>query len=343
MATSLRGLGGKVAERMRGALVDALAATVASAVAWEISKAAFGHPHPVFAAVTAIICLAPGLPNHGRQAVGVILGVVTGVLVGEAALLLPDSIPTLRVGVATFGAIMIATAYGQPAVVPIQAGVSAILVLAMGPEYAGTVRLLDVACGTGVGLLFSQVLFTPDPIEQLRAGRRALLSRIGAAFTQAEASLGANDQARAQAALRSFSDAHQSLTGLTTGIDNARLAANWSVRGRLVLRDLRAMADRFGRRSARAYAAALLFGSALATAMQRRPGAVPATLGPGLAAAVRLCDLGTPVGDAPSLPLAGIDDDWRRVLVRLSEAMEAIRELRKAEETGPARATDRLS
>ncbi|MFT3972371.1 MAG: FUSC family protein [Amaricoccus sp.] len=306
----------------------------------KLSKLVFGHPRPVFAAVTAIVCLAPGLPNHGRQAVGVILGVLTGVLVGEAALLLPDTIPTLRVAAATFGAIMIATTYGQPPVVPIQAGVSAILVLAMGPEYAGAVRLLDVACGTGVGLLFSQILFTPDPVDQLRAGERALLASIGAAFEQAGAALAAGDQGRAQSALRRFSDAHATLAGLATGIDNARVAASWSLRGRLRRRDLRAVAERFGRRSTRAYAAALLFGSALATAMQRRPGEAPAALAPGITAAVRLCDLDAAMGEAPALPLAGLDDDWRRVLVRLDEAMEAIREFRTAEL--PDRSGDRI-
>lgn len=324
-------LAGRVAARLRAALRDALGATLASAVAWELSKLLFGHPTPVFAAVTAIICLAPGLPNHGRQAVGVVIGVVTGVVVGEAALYLPDTLPTLRVAAATFGAIMIATAYGQPPVVPIQAGVSAVLVLALGPEYAGTVRLLDVACGTGVGLLFSQVLFTPDPVRQLRAGERALLASIGSALAQAQAAVAADDQARAQAALRRFSDAHAHLGDLAIGIDNTRTAATWSLRGRLRRRDLRAVADRFGRRSTRAYAAALLFGSALATAMQRRPGEGPATLAPGIAAAIRLCDLSEPMGDVPPLPLAGLDDDWRRVLVRLSETMESIREFRKAE------------
>lgn len=333
------GLAARVAARLRAGLADALAATAAAAVAWELSKALLGHPHPVFAAVTAIICLAPGLPNHGRQAVGVILGVVTGVVVGEAALLLPDAIPTLRVGAATFGAIMIAVAYGQPPTVPIQSGVSAMLILALGPDYAGTVRLLDVACGTGVGLLFSQILFTPDPVERLRAGERALLSAIGAAFRQTETALAAGDQAKAQAALHSFSDVHAILAGLAIGIDNARVAATWSLRGRLVRRDLRAVAERFARRSTRSYAAALLFGVALATAMQRRPGAAPPSLAPGIAAAIRLCDLGEPMAEPVPLPLAGLDDDWRRVLVRLSEAMEAIREFRRAEL--PDRATAR--
>lgn len=322
----------QVAGRLRTAFPDALAATVAGALAWGLSRVLIGHPHPVFAAVTAIVCLAPGLPNHGRQAVGLVLGVATGILVGEAALLLPDTIPTLRIGLASFVAIMIATGYGLAAVVPIQAGVSALLVLALGPESAGFARLLDVACGTSVGLLFSQVLFTPDPVRQLHAGERALLADLRAAFDEAGAALASRDQEKAQAALRTFSDAHSSVVALAAGIDNARSAAQWSVRGRLRRKDLRLAAARFGRRSTRAYAAALLFGTALATAMQRRPDTTPpVALGPGIVAAAGLCAPGALPAPAPTFPLAGLDDDWRRCVVRLAEAMEAISSLREAE------------
>jgi len=301
-------------------------------LAWALAKAVFGHPHPVFAAVTAIICLSPGLPNHGRQAVGLVLGVTTGILVGEAAFLLPDTVPTLRLSLASFVAIMIASGYGLLAVVPIQAGVSALLVLALGPESAGLVRMLDVICGTAVGLLFSQVLFTPDPVRQLQAGQRAFLATLGDAFEEAGAALASGEQERAQAALHTFSDAHAHVVALAAGIDNARSAASWSLRGRLVRHDLRLVAGRLGRRSTRAYAAALLFGTALATAMQRHPGeAPPPALAPGIAAAVGLGDPDGPPEPVPALPLAGVPDDWRRCLVRLAEAMDAIGDFRAAE------------
>ncbi len=317
--------------RLRAALPDAAAATVAAALAWLLAKALFGHPYPVFAAVTAIICLAPGLPNHGRQAVGLVLGVATGILVGEVAQLVPDVLPTLRLSLATFVAIMVASTYGLQALVPIQAGVSALLVLALGADSAGLVRMLDVVCGTAVGLLFSQVLFTPDPVKQLRQAERTLLVALGDAFRQSEAALAADDQSGAQAALRSFSDAHATLAALAGGIDTARSTATWSLRGRLVRRDLRLVADRFGRRSTRAYAAALLFGSALATALQRRPGPPPEILAPGIATAIRLCDLDQPMPAPVTLTLSGVHDDWRRCLARLDEAMEAIRAFREAE------------
>ena len=65
--------------------------------------------------------------------------------------------------------------------------------------------------------------------------------------------------------------------------------------------------------------------------MQRRPGPPPKTLAPGIALAIRFCDLARPMPTPIRLPLAGIPDDWRRCLVRLDEAMEAIRALREAE------------
>ena len=324
-------LAGKVLGRLRAALPDAAAATVAAALSWALARALFGHPHPVFAAVTAIICLAPGLPNHGRQAVGLVLGVTTGILVGELAFLLPGDLPALRLSLASFVAIMIAASYGLQAVVQIQAGVSALLVLALGPDSAGVVRLLDVFCGTAIGLLFSQVLFTRDPVRLLREGERALLGAVGAAFADAAAALAAEDQAHAQRALKRFSDAHKTLVEMAGGVDTARSMATWSLRGRLTRHDLRRVAARYERRSTRCYAAALLFGTACATALERRSGPPPPSLGPGIAAAIALCDPDLPEAPEAALPLADLSDDWRRCLVRLREATEAIRAFRAAE------------
>lgn len=317
--------------RLAAALPEAAEATVAAALAWLLAQTLFGHPHPVFAAVAAIICLAPGLPDHGRQAVGLVLGVATGIAVGEVALLWPDAAPLLRISLASFIAVMIAASYGLLPVVPIQAGVSALLVLALGSESAGPARMLDVACGTAVGLLFSQVLFTPDPVKRLRAGERALLAALAAAFAEARAALEAGDQPKAQEALRSFSNAHTALVALAGGVDAARSTANWTLRGRITRRDVRLLAGRFSRRSTRAYAAALLFGSALATAMQRDSGPAPEKLGPAIEAAIALCDMNRPMAPPVALPYVGAQDDWRRCLVRLSEAMEAIREFREAD------------
>ena len=56
----------------------------------------------------------------------------------------------------------------------IQSGVSALMVLTMGAVTAGPERILDVLIGTAVGLSFSQILLTPDPMKVDLDGLRAL-------------------------------------------------------------------------------------------------------------------------------------------------------------------------
>ena len=54
---------------------------------------------------------------------------------------------------------IVATIFGLPPVVPIQAGVSALLVILMGPHAAGLARYLDVLLGVAIGLTFAVVFF----------------------------------------------------------------------------------------------------------------------------------------------------------------------------------------
>jgi uncharacterized membrane protein YgaE (UPF0421/DUF939 family) len=63
---------------------------------------------------------------------------------------------------AAFFAMIAAASYGQLAVVPIQPGVSAILVVALGSATTGSVRMADVAIGAAVGFFISQVLPAPE-------------------------------------------------------------------------------------------------------------------------------------------------------------------------------------
>lgn len=315
----------RTTDRCRAALFDAAAAGVAAAVAWVIAVWAFGHQQPVFAAASAIICLAPGLPNHGRQAVGLLAGVATGIVVGELALLVPAAWPLARVSLGAFFAITIAAGYGMPAVVPIQAGVSAMLVLALGPDTAGAVRMLDVLCGATVGILFSQVLLTPDPLRALDAAAADLLGRLRAGLRQAAAAVEAGDPARAQAAVETFAAAHLGIAAVTGAVDVARSSARWSLRGRLAKRRIRPVADRYDRRAARLYASALLFATALASAMARG-GPPPAALGPRLAHLIGLTepDAVMPAAAPPPPDRSALSDDWRRAAVRLDETIDAL-------------------
>ena len=136
---------------------DVVASAFGAGLSWVLAQQLLGHPEPIFAPISAIICLAPGLPSHTRQTMGLLLGVATGILIGELSLALPDNV-SMRMILAPFFAMLVASAYGQAAVVSIQAGVSAILVVGFGPATAGPIRLIDVLVGAAVGLLLSQIL-----------------------------------------------------------------------------------------------------------------------------------------------------------------------------------------
>lgn len=151
-------------ERLKAAFTRVLAATAAAALAYWLARVLLGQHQPIFAAITAIICLAPGIPSHFRQAVNLLIGVSIGIVIGELVFLLPETvgqydIGELRVGVAIFFAMIIATVFGLPPVVPIQAGASALLVILMGPQAAGLARYLDVLLGVTIGLSFAVIFF----------------------------------------------------------------------------------------------------------------------------------------------------------------------------------------
>jgi len=241
----------KVVQQWSVSWRDSLIASFAGGVAWLICQLALGQPKPVFAMVTAVICLAPNLPNHGKQAIGVMVGVTTGVLVGELSLLLPETVPVFHTSIVTFVAMVLATSFGMAPAIAIQSGVSAILVLAMGPQVAGVTRLIDVLVGAGVGLLFSQILMTPSPVLLIDKAVRGLLDRLANGLKQSAVALEKQDLVRAQSAINQFTSAHRAVIALGDGIALARSNARWSLRGRLVAREVTEMAGRYDRRGIR--------------------------------------------------------------------------------------------
>jgi uncharacterized membrane protein YgaE (UPF0421/DUF939 family) len=326
-----------VIERWSNAWRDVLASSVAAAIAWAIAQKLFGHPYPVFAGIVALICLAPGLPSHARQAMGLLVGVGTGIPIGELALSVGNGIPVLGGSVGTFVAMMIASSFGLGPVVPIQAGVSVILVLVMGPMTAGYVRLLDSCVGIVVALLFSQLLVTPDPVGMVKQAAAKLLRELGAAFSRSADALAWSDIAMAQKAMDKFSAANESLNALASSLDWACHAARWSLRGRLSAAEIGELAARYDRRSIRLYASGLLFGEALANALRKNESPPPPRLKERVREAARLCELlgsgkaPERVAPPPDIPLENLPQSWRICVDRLAAAEDALR----AFATGP--------
>lgn len=153
-------MGGEIVARAHAAFTRVLAASIAAALAYGLARLLLGQEKPIFAAITAIICLAPGIPSHFRQSVNILIGVSTGIVVGDLAfLLLPGNVPELQMALAVFIAMLAGAALVDQPVVPIQAGSSALLVILMGPHYAGLSRFLDVLIGIAVGLAFAVIFF----------------------------------------------------------------------------------------------------------------------------------------------------------------------------------------
>ncbi|WP_147292494.1 hypothetical protein [Roseomonas mucosa] len=137
----------------------------------------------------------------------------------------------------------------------------------------------DVVVGAIIGLTFSQILLTPDPVRMIDAAAGGLFLKLAEAFRSAAAALQTRDPVKAEAALAAFSASHDSLITLGAGIDAARYAARWSLRGRLAAHAVAEVAARYDRRAIRLYASSLLFAEALANALRKDAGRAP----PGLA------------------------------------------------------------
>jgi len=249
---------------------DALSASVAAGLAWTISYLLLGHPRPVFAAMGAIISLAPGLANHGKQAMHLFIGVTTGVLIGEFALVYFAFIPTeIRIVIVCFLAMICAVSYAIVPLMAIQSGLSAIMVFALGPDMAGIGKIEDIAIGTGLGIIFSQVLFTPDPRAQLRLAAELFFRELAGIYVDCATALANSDKALARQALQNCNRVHSSLIALSGSVTSARESTVWSLRGLIFSRQVTSLAAAYNRAGIRLYAATLLLCEGALTGLKK--------------------------------------------------------------------------
>jgi uncharacterized membrane protein YgaE (UPF0421/DUF939 family) len=102
-----------------------------------------------------------------------------------------------------------ATALGGARVAVTQTAVSAILTVIAGGNEAGWQRLLDAGIGGSVALLFTQVIFSPEPVALLRHAETTAMQRIARELERTAVALGGTDDdlgPRALDTLRSLRD-----------------------------------------------------------------------------------------------------------------------------------------
>jgi uncharacterized membrane protein YgaE (UPF0421/DUF939 family) len=254
------------------------------------------------------------------------LGLVIGILVGETVLLVAPPAPAaaliaLLVSLATMAAI----SFGLLPVIAIQGGVSALLVLALGPAAAGAPRFLDALVGTGVGLVFSQVLLTPDPARLVHAAAAQLLRSLADALARLADAVEKADAGGAVATRARLIEAREDVNLLQLRIATAASLERWSLRGRWRRRAAERAIERYADRGALLHAAALVLADAMAAQLQadappprrlaarlRRDGAALDALQRGKPAPERMQEDPEPSGEA-----------WRPCL----ESLEALERL----------------
>ncbi|MEW2354149.1 FUSC family protein [Spirillospora sp. NPDC029432] len=148
-------------------------------LAWWIARALGDHDDPFFAPVAAVVALNATRGDRGRNALRLLLGVLVGIVAGEAVLAAVGG-GYGGLALAVFAALVVARLLDQPRIVLAQAGAGAVLTVAAGTDEAGLARVLDALVGAGVALVFSQLLFTPEPVALLRRAESAALDGMAA-------------------------------------------------------------------------------------------------------------------------------------------------------------------
>jgi len=119
--------------------------------------------------------------------------------------------------------------------------VSAILIVATADAEAGIDRLTDAFVGAGAALVFSQVLFSPDPVELLRRAEADVLEPLARALTLTARALEQDDDERAEQAvvtLRELPDALSELQRIRRASGRvARRTLVWRGHRTLVVRE----------------------------------------------------------------------------------------------------------
>lgn len=154
-----------------------LQVTLAATLAWLVANWLHAHENPFFAPVAAVVALRGPRGERGLQAARLLSGVLLGIATGELIVALMG-VGYGRLAIATFVAMAAATAMGGPPIVITQAATSAILTVVTAAGEAAVNRMIDALIGGSVALVFSQVIFSPEPVALLRRGESDTLSGI---------------------------------------------------------------------------------------------------------------------------------------------------------------------
>jgi hypothetical protein len=197
----------------RGEAVSAwplLQGSAAATTAWLIATHVVRHHQPFFAPIAAVVALNTTIGERGTNALRLLLGVVIGITIGELTIAVLGG-GYGRMALAMFVAMMIARRLDGGRIVIAQAAAGSILTVAVANGEAGTNRLADALVGGGVALLFSQILFTPEPVGLVRHASATALRQMAQALALGSRALDRNDERLTEEAFDSLRDLRERL------------------------------------------------------------------------------------------------------------------------------------
>ncbi|MEU8246672.1 FUSC family protein [Nonomuraea sp. NPDC048916] len=151
--------------------------TAAATLAWVIATQIGDHQNPFFAPIAAVVALNAAPGERGLQSLRLLAGVVLGILAGEFTISRMGG-GYASLAVAVFIATFAARALGGTRLVVGQSAAGAILTIASARGMAGSNRIIDALIGAGVALVFSQLLFAPEPVALLRRAEAVALEQM---------------------------------------------------------------------------------------------------------------------------------------------------------------------
>jgi uncharacterized membrane protein YgaE (UPF0421/DUF939 family) len=239
LARRLSAAGSRAVRRTVDDAWPLLQGTAAATAAWVIAKYVLDHEQPFFAPIAALIALNTSLGERGLNALRLLQGVILGIVVGEVTLAaLAGGYASMAVAI--FAATALARALGGTRIVIAQAAVGAILTVAVADSEAGFERLTDALIGVGVALVFSQLLFAPEPVALLRRAEATVLERLASGLALTARALEQDDDQLATNAIVALRDLPEDMTELR----RTRRASGRVARRTLVWRAQRALVVR---------------------------------------------------------------------------------------------------
>lgn len=190
------------AERLATAGRSVAQIAVAAMLAWLLATKVLGHAQPFFAPVAAIVTLGVTYGQRARRAFELTLGVTTGILVADL-IVLAIGTGTLQLGLVVFLAVGAAVLLGSGPILVNQAGISAVLVVAIQGSSNGFTfdRFFDALAGGGVALLVNALFLPADPVALLRRAATPVLKELAGTLEEVAQALVDRDHGAAKQAL----------------------------------------------------------------------------------------------------------------------------------------------